>query len=336
MNTAPTPTELELRWLELTKQVVGNRYGRIVRRVLPSISVECFVAVDSPGLRRILTVGIPPEAKVSEPIAVTAGVLAEPRVSTGGEAALDVVLQLPEYSDIFTALVADLLSRLERDSGSEPPHDLLLRRLAEWQRLLAHTRPEGLTREQQQGLFGELYVLADLVSAIGANAINSWSGPAKRLQDFQFDHASIEVKTAGGAEANIIRITSERQLDHDGARVLHLVALGVEKRSGGHGVTLPEQVACARTRAREAGALSRFEETLLSAGYLGTQEHLYQDRRYLVRSRSVHRVDIGFPRITPHDLPTGISQVSYSVDLLAAARFTCTFADLLEAVRGNK
>jgi hypothetical protein len=56
---------------------------------------------------------------------------------------------------------------------------------------------------------------------------------------------------------------------------------------------------------------------LLEAGYLDEQAHLYS-RGYVLRSFHAFEVKEGFPRLLEEDLPTGVGEVSYSIDLAMA------------------
>jgi hypothetical protein len=332
----PTPTaeELEHLWADLAGVDAGQA-GWQTRRVIAGSCHDCFLAVSFPDRRRLLSVVAeedPLQGAESRPL--TSGVLLVRGTDpASGKSTVDIVLRDAAHSDIFTALVADLLSALADSDAATAAGELLLARLEDWRRLLAAVTPQGMTPEQQRGLFGELTVLADLLlPAAGPRAVLAWTGPDRQLQDFQFTNAAIEVKTVSGNSAQMVRIANERQLDFRVAGQLFLVTLALDARHGGPGQALPVLAGELRQRMHPLGMSAEFEQRLNRAGYLETQAHLYSDRRYTVRECLVHVVGEHFPKITEQDLPGGVSDVSYTVDLNAASAFRTTGQEMIRAL----
>lgn len=333
---APTVQQLEELWTGLAD--AGTRVGgpgQQRRRVLGASSHDCFVAVSFPDRHRLLSVVIdrkPPGTPVSRPLTSGMQLLygIEP---TSGRPTMDIVLREDSHSDIFTALVADLLGALAVSSRPGTSADVLLARIEDWRRLLATVSPQGLTAEQQRGLFGELSVLRDvLLPEAGGAAVLAWTGPDRQLQDFQFPGCAVEVKTTSGNSANTVRITSERQLDRRAAGQLFLVTLALDARREGSGSALPDLVEDVRRKIRPLGMAAEFEQRLTMSGYLQSQVHLYANRRYTVRRRLVHAVGEKFPKITEEDLPDGLSDVSYTLDLHAASAFRTSEPEMIRSL----
>jgi hypothetical protein len=329
VNSVPTADDLETLWSELDSGRAATPAGRRVRRVLPDSTHHCFVGVDYPAACRVFSVVAPDvPANAANGLLATAGITITAGAPAGHGTTLDVVLRASSHSDIFTALVADLLVVLAHTTGG--PGRAVVDRLGEWQRMLASVSPEGLSPERQRGLFGELHTLSELLlPAFGSSAVFAWTGPDRELQDFQFGTGSIEVKTAAGHDPSNVRISSERQLDDVGPGALFLVTLALDARQGGRGLSLPEIVARVRRQATELGVATELDQRLVRAGYLDTQSHRYLDRRYGVRQRHVHHVRDGFPRITERTRPAGLTSIAYSLDLLAAAAFILTPAEMI-------
>jgi hypothetical protein len=333
----PSVHQLEQLWAGLASAGAGaGELGRQRRRVIAESRHDCFLAVSFPDRHRLLSVvadgGPPPRAAASRPL--TSGVqLVHGTEPTSGRPTLDIVLRDDSHSDIFTALVADLLSALALSDKPGTSGKLLLARLEDWRRLLATVSAQGLTAQQQGGLFGELSVLRDLLlPEAGAAAILAWTGPDRQLQDFQFPDGAIEVKTTSGNSAEIVRIANERQLDCRAAGQLFLVTLALDARREGPGLTLPDLVGALRGKMRPLGTAAEFEQRLNMGGYLETQAHLYSDRHYAVRQRLVHAVGGKFPRITERDLPDGLSDVSYTLDLHAASGFRTSEPEMIRSL----
>ena len=245
------------------------------------------------------------------------------------EATLGVVLKEPRFADVFTALAEDLARRVTEAGSATAQVKTLLGQLARWQKFLAASA-EGLSMEEQRGLFGELHVLrAHLVPAFGSlPAVNGWRAPQAAHQDFQFATGAVEVKTTVAKQPQSVRITSERQLDGTGiaALFLHVVVLDereVDAARGGAGETLPALVGDLRRRlAAEAGALETFDDHLLDAGYFDAHAPRYEGRRYCLRRELTFRIGRGFPRLVERDLPEGVGDVSYALSLAACREFS--------------
>ena len=255
-------------------------------------------------------------------------------------------LQLTEVDDrfhnIFEALVADLFKGLELlgDQAPEtrvPALDFLAGRVMRWQTCLK-ANSDGLTSERRAGLFGELTVMAWLLDAgVDPNlCADRWTGPAGAIQDFQFDHITIEVKASRQTQPSTVRISSERQLDSINLDRLLLVHVGLDERSDGTGQTLPAKVAALRSaigRRGPAGLL--FDDRLIQYGYLDMHAPRYEDRSYAIRSTDHFDVKEPMARIVEADLPAGVGDVSYSLSLSACEDFRMDEAEvtaLLEAL----
>lgn len=232
-----------------------------------------------------------------------------------------VILKEPRFADVFTALAEDLAGRVGDASDPAEQAGVFLGQLARWQKFLSASQ-EGLGDEEQRGLWGELHFLrTHLLPGMGADAVAGWKGGEKAHQDFQFEAGAAEVKTTLAKRPQVVRITSERQLDSAGWRALFLHVVALEPRDGG-GETLPALVASFRVAlAGEAAALETFEDGLLAYGYLDAHAGRYAERGYLVRSETTFRVRRGFPRLVEKDLPPGIGDVSYGLSIAALEAF---------------
>ncbi len=242
-------------------------------------------------------------------------------VPTGGRDALfGVALKDNRQADVFTVLAEDLARRVTEPGSPTARVSALLGGLARWQKFLAALL-EGLTDEQQRGLWGELYFLRGrLLPALGAAAVNGWKGGEHAHQDFQLAGGAVEVKTALAKEPQTVRITSERQLDPRRwpALFLHVLALDVREADE----TLPAMVGSIRSvLSRDTAGLERFEDELLQYGYLDAHAPSYVGRGYVVRSAKFFRVGPKFPCLVEADLPAGVGDVKYGLNVGACEPF---------------
>lgn len=243
-----------------------------------------------------------------------------------GHVYLGVVLKESRFADVFAALAEDLVRRIETaEPGAGAAIAVFLGQLRRWQRFLASSI-EGLNAAAQRGLWGELHLLqTQLIPVLGPSAaVAGWKGPEGAHQDFQYAAAWVEVKTTLAKQPQSVRITSERQLDDSHGPELFLHVLALESQAAGPD-TLPARVAALRNALASAPATrERFEDALLSVGYHDRDAPRYATTGYAVRRADTFRVAPGFPRIIESQLPVGVGDVAYALDLAACASFTVT------------
>jgi hypothetical protein len=75
-------------------------------------------------------------------------------------------------------------------------------------------------------------------------------------------------------------------------------------------------------------AADLFEERLAASGYCDDDD--YADDLFVIISSSFYEVAEGFPRIVRADVPEGVTEVAYSVDLIACSSFIVDGQDLVE------
>jgi hypothetical protein len=208
----------------------------------------------------------------------------------------------------------------------------LLSQLLQWQKFL-DARSEGLSDEEQRGLYGELYVLRRLVQALQtARAASGWVGPSGAAQDFRFGREiAIEVKTSIGGEPQAVKINGERQLDDSTVERLYLVCLSIARKADA-GETLPDLIGWLRESLQKHPIeLENFERALLEFGYLNSHEARYRLHGFTLRNERHFRIEEGFPRITEADLPDAVGQVEYRVALAGCTPFAVQFEQIVEA-----
>lgn len=237
------------------------------------------------------------------------------------------------YNGLFARLVEDLLGAIEGAASQTGVLEAAATRLGNWQRFLENVDPDGLSVEAQAGLFGELWFLTEhLIPLLGPSAVTAWQGPLRAIQDFQARDWAIEIKTTRQAAPAAVRIANERQLQGDGLTTLALVLVALEQRSDGS-PTLVDMVANARAGLVPGTAVSaEFEDRLLSAGYQDEQADLYVGNAFALRWVLCSLVSEDFPRITEHDLPPGVGDVSYSVAVDACREREIGFPELWKRI----
>jgi len=232
-----------------------------------------------------------------------------------GRWSLLFILEKPELFELFRLFCEDLISSSRRCADKSKGLPFVLARLVSWRLLFERGNLELLSESQVRGLSGELLQLKSLIEKISAPAaVQSWKGPDRADQDFQFENLAWEVKTVWPS-ANEVTIASERQLDYT-HRVLQLVVvqLGSGSENSTNGFTLNQLVDCIRELLKsDFETYSAFENSLLRYGYSTHPE--YDNQTLILYSVTHYEVTTGFPCIRPQDLPPGLSSVKYKLNL---------------------
>jgi hypothetical protein len=229
-----------------------------------------------------------------------------------------VSLVAPEILRVFATFVEDVAMSAAAENDDAGAIRAFAARFAHWRRLLAGEPRGGLSQAEAQGLWGELWILRQVLHpTLGDEAVDAWTGQDRDAKDFRWRDVSVEVKTTRADAPHLVRINGEHQLEDDG-EVLVLAVLDVDSHQQGGGETLNDAVR--DSRALMAGArLQTLDEKLVDYGYFDADRDLYESRRYVLRRTLWHKVDPGFPRLVSGDLPEGVGRVTYLLSIDAAA-----------------
>lgn len=316
-----------LRWDLLSAQVPsGERLT--VRTAMPARRKDVFIGMDSAQRRYVLVAipqGEPTEVgeRTSRGIAVQT---VEMNVGAGHlEKFVEIACLEPLGHPALDLVVTELVEAL--DAGASIGRVRLVQNvLAKWRRFWASVSHGLLSKEQQLGLFGELWFLNRWLSpSVGARtAVHMWRGPLGARNDFEARQAGMEVKTTARVdEAHIIHGLEQLLEPQEGA--LFLFSLVVRDEASGV-ETLPKMVAAVRGElADDYTALSQFDCTLYASGYEDQHAPEYAKLVLRIRSESLYRVTGLFPRLVPGSihggLPQGVGGVTYELRLTAASQW---------------
>lgn len=328
-------------WKEIERDVQQDRSGYITRRVQPDSVCDLRVAVMEPqGTRTLLLKAKRIIIELIQEYPESAGFQVQPvRLPSEDPDYLTLQLTLTQsrYSDIFTALVDDIIAGVAEKTTDEAGLEEFIVRLKRWQAFLKANQPDGLSEEQQRGLYGELWFLRQVASLNLEllRGIQVWTGPQGTQQDFQFAKCAVEVKTTTSKQHQKLVIASERQLDDTGRGALLLLHLSLDSRQGG-GETLPDMVASVRALLKTYSAVrEEFENLLFAAGYLDIHASRYKQTGYTIREINYFKVEGEFPRIIDSDLRNGIGDVRYTISVAECKRFSIPEADVLSLLGGQ-
>jgi hypothetical protein len=223
--------------------------------------------------------------------------------------------------DVFRHFMEDIVPRLLAESSPESALRAFLTRVSLWQRFFVHGHDAHLSEESRVGLFGELLLLRDvLIPAAGQSAaVDGWKGPEGMPQDFVVDSGALEVKCTRAKAGERIPVSNELQLDE--RPFAHLILAHVLVTQGGAGsFSLTDMVES--VRGLLAGpALLAFNDRLITAGYLDAHGDFYRESRFSVREVNFYEVRDDFPRLRADDVPQGVAEISYKIDVSAVQPF---------------
>jgi hypothetical protein len=234
-------------------------------------------------------------------------------------------------TELFAAMVADIAHAMNAEPGSDEKRLLriFLGRIRAWQEFMRRGA-KTLSAEAEIGLVGELTVLRTIIDAgvPPVLALESWVGPLDGVRDFEIGTGAIEVKTTISAVGFLAKIGSLEQLDDSARQPLFLA--GVRLSQGETGQDLTAVVADIRDiAAGEAEATRLLNERLIASGYLDAHVDRYIRRFTLIETRFVEVKDI-FPRLTPGNVPLGVIEATYQIDLDKAEGPNILAADALK------
>ncbi len=233
--------------------------------------------------------------------------------------------------DLFHALCNTLIRSLSNTSDSRTALTITLNQLKRWQRFLAGERPQLLSPAEVRGLFAELYFLRSLYTnkLSQSDALDAWIGPKGGNQDFVFDNTAVEIKTISNKGPNLVHISSEDQLESPAEHLFLTVERIIESTELPAALSLNEMAQRIESDLIESPALEEYQIKLATAGYAELQQ--YDSPSFQVAETCVYRVTGKFPRIVRSELPGGLQNVRYKLQIDAAEPFVCPLETIWSA-----
>lgn len=315
-------------WTELENDKSFS-HGLLLRRYSGSVLPDVFIALKSPEQFRCIA------ASISNSVAVNLASFSNlkdisveliPDEKKTDKYILLFKLLNNQHRDIFSVLCEDLIASISSVTNETQLVKELLNRFEKWKSLFDRVAAQGLSPEEQRGLFGELFFLRKflLSNSDFIAIVNSWVGSEKQIRDFQFGNWSLEVKTTHGNNHQKVHISSERQLDITNLENLYLYHISLEVRQQS-GETLNQIVdAVSEILSSDFSSLNRFRNKLLEAGYFEQHKQLYSNAGYFTRQDVFYKVENEFPRIEESDIRNGVGDVKYSIVVSQCSDFIRT------------
>lgn len=307
-------------WTRLSgEQVQGETLW--ARRAMPDVTDRLVAALDAEGKRHILVLLRAGETEVQDSQSRGVGVVTRELAVPGHETGryLDLTCHDAAGHDAFDLIGGELADRLA--TGRETASDCVTRVLAKWRRFWGQLPRQILSREEQLGLFAELWFLSVwLLPKVGsAEGVKRWRGPFASRHDFEWVSRSVEVKATTSTKGCIHHINSLDQLAPPSQGELWLFSMRMREEAGATN-TLPSIVVSCRAQLEsDPNALSEFEKALVQAGYSPAHDEEYGKLRLRIIEEGLFNVRGDFPRLTVAELkvgvPPGVERVEYQINI---------------------
>ena len=239
-----------------------------------------------------------------------------------GKYAISFTLVDQSQEDVFISMSSDIIEYSKDEKTQHTALIKVLRRYAQWLKLLDHKRSTLLSSNAQKGLIAELSFLKETIDR-GMNAtdaLSGWVGPDGADQDFVYLDGWHEIK-ATGASSVTITISSVEQLDSPipGELIVYRIDRCAPAQSGA--ITLYKVVHDVISRlVHNPGLVDVFVLKLASIGYIDMQE--YEKIHFVISAKQYYVVNDTFPRLTRSNVPTGIANAEYQIDLPSIASWS--------------
>lgn len=243
-----------------------------------------------------------------------------------------ITADAPGLPPMFLKLVEYIVDRIPENVSHEEGALTLVASIDEFRRFVSR-RSGRLSETEVRGTFAELWYLRHLLKSNidPLVAVRSWRGPWARiglgLHDFTFaDGTGIEVKSARKPPTTI-RVSSAEQLVPS-VDALELLVLPLELANGANTEAIPfrdfaisigNQLHTAEPQAGET-----WDDCLNALG-LDLSDEWYDRYHFVPGPWSRFQVVDGFPHLEPSNLPLGIVNIRYSLELQHLAKYEIPF-----------
>lgn len=246
---------------------------------------------------------------------------------------LNIYLLDNELKDIFSLFIQNILEDIGQSVTESEAITTTLNVVSKWKKLFDKINFNGLSLEQQKGLIGELLLLNYLLNnqKTSVNAVNAWTSSERDFEakDFTLGSVGIEIKFTSSKQPRI-KVSNERQLDAESLNQLFLILYSTEAVKD-DGVSLNSIVEQTRINISTEEERNLFNGKLQLYGYFDEDREHY-GKMYSLKKTFAFNVTSDFPKIVKSDLPLGIYDTSYSIEISAVENFIVEFETILENI----
>lgn len=291
------------------------------RRAAPETTERIMAAIDSEARRHLLIPLASNEISIqdtqSRGVSVATRDLSMPEHSASRY--LDIICHDASGYDAFDLIGGEMAERLA--AGREPAPDIVTHVLSKWRRFWGQLPKQILSREEQIGLFAEIWFLDKWLFPRSnlPDWVERWRGPFGARHDFEWAECSVEVKGTTSSRGPLHRINGLDQLDVPEQGNLLFFSMQLHEEAGAIQM-LPSIISeCRAQLEQDIDALNHFENALLRAGYSPAHEEEYSKLHLRIVSEGLFAVRDDFPRIISEQFSNGVlpgvERVEYEINL---------------------
>lgn len=310
---------LEKKWEHISEAKTQSGFKAL--RISSDCKPELFVGIDQNNSRSLilfLPIKIKIKLKESEKEKLTILFINEDNL---------ILIRLidSDFKDLFNDLIISIFSRIKEISEPEKYTNQLIKHFYKWAEFFEDKPNSKLSVEEIKGLWGELFILHEILSdssEVSADFIlESWKGPFDQSNDFVFDTKNMEVKTKDTSNS-LIKISSEFQLEVEMKKGLELIIISL-KSDLLLGESLRDLVSkilkIIRDKLGDPFILYRaLRQKSLSLDNLKE----YNNYKFKAASKVIYDCSHkSFPKLVRSNIPVEITNLSYKIQTLALSEF---------------
>ena len=302
---------LDSKWKNISMFNDNNGYKSI--RISSDCIPDLFIAVDEDGLRCLLLF-LPSDTEVrlkgSDKEKLTLSYLKHKNT---------VMIRLNDHKffDLFNELILSLYSKINNIIEPKKYSGELISSFYKWAEFFEDKLDRKMSLEEIKGLFGELFVLNELLVESESSDINSilesWKGPYNNTHDFIFDDKNIEVKTKNESKLHV-KISSEHQLESEYDKGLELLVLSI-KTDLVNGESIYDLInKSIRVIRKQFGDVTILYRALMQKGLNIESSKIYNNNRFIVvRKNTYDCLKETFPKLSVSNIPKEITKLRYDL-----------------------
>ncbi len=235
---------------------------------------------------------------------------------------LSIYLKNNSFIDTYLKLLEKIISAIYKIDKQDSSLHKIITHLSSWRKCFEDENYEGLSREEELGLFGELSYIKEIFSkdVSPEEILTYWQGPDRSLHDFKHPNFLVEVKSFS-KKNNKIRINNINQLNHNFFKNIYLSCFDIEQNNSGNTITsLINDMK--KNIFKDSIVKEKFEEKLNSYGFFEIHQENYLNK-FKVNNVSYYKLEEDFPTILPNKIKKGIIDVIFSIELDKCDKFKC-------------
>ena len=307
--------DLSRQWARIKPS--ANEAGFRLLRITSESLAELSLGLDSAS-KRCLVLTLPASFTATQSSRACDNLSIE--VIYGGTASF-LIIKLEErfFNDLFDDLVISIYDNICDMEEPEKQAKRFIQIFHKWSDFFTSSPSGRLSREQIQGLLGELKLLSSLLNVHTKFEINellrAWRGPYDESADFILDDRNIEAKTILTGKRSV-QISSEKQMAIEPAKGLELTVFEVEPDPR-NGVSLSMQLEALKQKTYDRlGDFTIILEALRQKNLNMSNVSDYDNLRFAFRSKKTfNAANVGFPKLISDNTPGAIHAIRYSIKL---------------------